>query len=130
MSDAPLQSIGIDRRMPESAFDPAPVRQIWQELGIPGIVDVHTHFMPKSVMDKVWAYFDSAGPLVGRPWPITYRADESQRVTTLRDFGRSGRCLLPDRSAAGPGVGPHRGCRRSGGDPLRVGPGTGGIHRP
>lgn len=73
--------------MSESAFDPAPVRQIWQELGIPGIVDVHTHFMPKSVMDKVWAYFDSAGPLVGRPWPITYRADESQRVTTLRDFG-------------------------------------------
>lgn len=43
--------------------------------------------MPKSVMDKVWAYFDSAGPLVGRPWPITYRAEESQRVATLREFG-------------------------------------------
>ncbi|OHT85035.1 amidohydrolase family protein [Mycobacteroides saopaulense] len=73
--------------MPNSAFDPAPIRQIWQQLGIPGIVDVHTHFMPKSVMDKVWAYFDSAGPLVGRPWPITYRAEESQRVATLREFG-------------------------------------------
>lgn len=73
--------------MPLSAFDPEPVRQIWQQLGIPGIVDVHTHFMPKSVMDKVWAYFDSAGPLVGRPWPITYRAEESQRVATLREFG-------------------------------------------
>ncbi|MEU9805874.1 amidohydrolase family protein [Mycobacterium sp. NPDC050853] len=73
--------------MPESAFDPAPVRQIWQELGVPGIVDVHTHFMPKPVMDKVWAYFDSVGPLVGRSWPITYRAEESERVTTLRQFG-------------------------------------------
>lgn len=28
------------------------------------------------------------GGAIGRaPWPITYRADESQRVTTLRDFG-------------------------------------------
>lgn len=32
-------------------------------------------------------YFDSNGPLVGREWPITYRANESQRVQTLRRFG-------------------------------------------
>ncbi|NKZ15622.1 amidohydrolase [Mycolicibacterium septicum DSM 44393] len=63
------------------------VREIWTELGLPGIVDVHTHFMPKNVMDKVWQYFDSQGPLIGRAWPITYRADEAQRVATLRDFG-------------------------------------------
>ena len=42
----------------------AEVRQIWSALGLPGVIDVHTHFMPKSVMDKVWQYFDSAGPLV------------------------------------------------------------------
>ena len=42
----------------------ASVRRIWEALGLPGIVDVHTHFMPKQVMDKVWQYFDSAGPLV------------------------------------------------------------------
>jgi predicted TIM-barrel fold metal-dependent hydrolase len=63
------------------------VRGIWQELDLPGLIDVHTHFMPKPVMDKVWAYFDAVGPLVGRDWPITYRADEEQRVQTLRDFG-------------------------------------------
>ncbi|MBN3512254.1 amidohydrolase family protein [Mycolicibacterium nivoides] len=63
------------------------VRAIWTELGLPGIVDVHTHFMPKNVMDKVWRYFDSQGPLIGRAWPITYRADEAQRVATLREFG-------------------------------------------
>ncbi|OBK18827.1 amidohydrolase [Mycobacterium asiaticum] len=67
--------------------DPEPVRRIWRGLGLPGIVDVHTHFMPRRVMDKVWRYFDSAGPLIGRPWPITYRADEQQRVQVLRDFG-------------------------------------------
>jgi predicted TIM-barrel fold metal-dependent hydrolase len=63
------------------------VRQIWSELGLPGIVDVHTHFMPKQVMDKVWNYFDSNGPLIGRPWPIRYRTDETQRIATLRRFG-------------------------------------------
>ncbi|KAA0114487.1 amidohydrolase family protein [Mycolicibacterium sp. P9-22] len=63
------------------------VRRIWESLGLPGIIDVHTHFMPKNVMDKVWLYFDSAGPLVGREWPITYRADENDRLGTLRAFG-------------------------------------------
>lgn len=28
-------------------------RQIWQSLGLPGIVDVHTHFMPKPVRPLV-----------------------------------------------------------------------------
>lgn len=65
----------------------AAVREIWSTLGLPGIIDVHTHFMPKPVLDKVWAYFDSAGPLIGRPWPITYRSDEEHRVATLRGFG-------------------------------------------
>ncbi len=38
----------------------------WASLGLPGLVDVHVHFMPANVLAKVWAYFDSAGPLVGR----------------------------------------------------------------
>lgn len=63
------------------------VRRIWRSLGLPGIIDVHTHFMPKPVMDKVWRYFDEAGPLVGRHWPIAYRTDEEQRLRTLRGFG-------------------------------------------
>ncbi|GFG71817.1 amidohydrolase family protein [Mycolicibacter senuensis] len=65
----------------------AAVQRIWSGLGLPGIIDVHTHFMPKPVMDKVWNYFDSAGPMVGRSWPITYRTDEAHRVETLRSFG-------------------------------------------
>ncbi|WP_406210969.1 amidohydrolase [Kitasatospora sp. NBC_01560] len=65
----------------------AEVRAFWQRLGLPGLIDVHTHFMPQNVLDKVWAYFDAAGPLVGRPWPITYRQSEDERVRRLRDFG-------------------------------------------
>ncbi|MFB7428620.1 amidohydrolase family protein [Streptomyces hydrogenans] len=56
-------------------------------LGLPGLVDVHTHFMPKNVLDKVWAYFDAVGPLTGQPWPITYREKEDRRVELLRGFG-------------------------------------------
>ncbi|WP_284229578.1 amidohydrolase family protein [Mycobacterium antarcticum] len=63
------------------------IRSIWEALGLPGIIDVHTHFMPKRVMDKVWQYFDDVGPLVGRPWPITYRTEEAERLATLRGFG-------------------------------------------
>ncbi len=66
------------------------VRAFWENLGLPGIFDVHTHFMPKSVMDKVWAYFDSAGPLTGKEWPIAYRDDEDVRLNTLREFGVRG----------------------------------------
>lgn len=66
------------------------VRQVWSALGLPGVIDVHTHFMPKPVMDKVWKYFDAAGPLVGREWPINYRADEAERVAMLRRFGVRG----------------------------------------
>lgn len=69
------------------ADDVACLAGLRERLALPGIVDVHTHFMPESVLNKVWAYFDSAGPLVGRPWPITYRDEEQVRLKTLRAFG-------------------------------------------
>jgi len=65
----------------------ADVPSFWQELGLPGIIDAHVHFMPQRVMDKVWAYFDSAGPLTGRKWPIRYRWPEVDRLAHLRAMG-------------------------------------------
>jgi uncharacterized protein len=56
-------------------------------VGIDSIIDVHTHFMPERLLAAVWAYFDAAGPLIGRSWPIAYREDEQTRVSTLRAFG-------------------------------------------
>jgi hypothetical protein len=32
----------------------------WRGLGLPGLADVHVHFLPPSVLAKVWAYFDAA----------------------------------------------------------------------
>ncbi|MFJ6012068.1 amidohydrolase family protein [Streptomyces sp. NPDC092952] len=70
--------------MGEDARD---VVRFWERLGLPGIIDVHTHFMPEQVLRKVWAYFDSAGPLTGMEWPIAYRRDEEERLALLRSFG-------------------------------------------
>jgi uncharacterized protein len=56
-------------------------------LGIPGLVDSHVHFMPAPVLKKVWAYFESQGPLVGREWPIAYRWPEERRLAHLREMG-------------------------------------------
>ncbi|PSR69542.1 amidohydrolase [Nocardia sp. MDA0666] len=67
--------------------DRAAVARFLSRAELPGIIDVHTHFMPDRVLRKVWAYFDSAGPLIGRPWPIAYRDDEQERLDTLRGFG-------------------------------------------
>ena len=35
----------------------------WQGLGLPGLADVHTHFLPERMLRRVWAHFDEAGPL-------------------------------------------------------------------
>lgn len=72
---------------PDPAVEAARVRALWEPLGLPGIIDVHTHFMPPRVMAKVWDYFDAAGPKIGRPWPITYREAEDERVERLRSYG-------------------------------------------
>ena len=57
------------------------------DLGIPGLQDLHTHFLPPRVMAKVRAQFDSAGPLIGRPWPLHYRDEDDALVEVLRSLG-------------------------------------------
>lgn len=59
----------------------------WRALGIPGLFDVHTHFLPEPVQRKVFAQFDQAGPKIGRPWPIRYRGSHEERVGRLRELG-------------------------------------------
>ncbi|MFI5908931.1 amidohydrolase family protein [Dactylosporangium sp. NPDC051541] len=51
------------------------------------LFDVHTHFLPPRLLRRIWAYFDEAGPLIGRPWPIRYRGSDEERVALLRSFG-------------------------------------------
>ena len=56
-------------------------------LGIPGIVDVHVHFLPERVLRKVWAYFDGAAEHCGMAWPVHYRLPEPERFAVLKDLG-------------------------------------------
>ncbi|MFF0451133.1 amidohydrolase family protein [Streptomyces sp. NPDC004609] len=72
---------------PGEAQEATEVREFWGRLGLPGLIDIHTHFMPHRVLKKVWAYFDASGATTGLEWPITYREDEERRVALLREFG-------------------------------------------
>jgi predicted TIM-barrel fold metal-dependent hydrolase len=72
-----------------------------QRLGIPGLYDAHVHFLPMNIMDKVWAQFDAAGPLIGRRWPITYRGSDEERVAQLRALGVRRFSALPYAHRAG-----------------------------
>ena len=57
------------------------------DLGLPGLYDVHVHFLPLPVMRKVRAQFDAAGPLIGRAWPLFYRDEDERLVEQLRALG-------------------------------------------
>jgi hypothetical protein len=65
----------------------ADVPAFYRALGLPGLADVHVHFLPPRLLRRVWEYFDSAGPLVGVTWPIRYRWTDVERVTHLRAMG-------------------------------------------
>jgi uncharacterized protein len=59
----------------------------WHSLGLPGLFDVHVHFLPPNIQAAVWRHFDEAGPKIGRPWPIRYRGSHEERVEQLRALG-------------------------------------------
>lgn len=69
------------------AGEAADVRAFWEGLGLPGLFDVHVHFLPPNIQRAVYAVFDSAGPKIGRPWPIRYRQSHEDRVALLRAMG-------------------------------------------
>jgi uncharacterized protein len=74
--------VAIDR-----AEDVPAVRAFWEGLGLPGLFDVHVHFLPPGIQRAVWAVFDAAGPKIGREWPIRYRAPHDERVALLEEMG-------------------------------------------
>src|SRR4029453_10272483 len=93
---------------PGDAVIPAPeadadVPGFVAELGLPGLVDVHTHFLPDRVMDKVWGYFDAAEAHYGMAWPIHYRPPGAERLATLDKL--SVRTFAPLVSPHKPGMG-------------------------
>jgi predicted TIM-barrel fold metal-dependent hydrolase len=86
--EEPRGTTGVSKPpQPALELDVAPVRAFWQDLGLPGLVDVHVHFLPPRIQQAVWAYFDVGGPKLGSPWHIRYRVDIDERLALLRDMG-------------------------------------------
>jgi len=72
----------------EPPVDDADVPAWLAALGVPGIVDIHVHFMPARLLARVWEYFDRAAQHYGVPWPLRYRLDaEQERLAVLRELG-------------------------------------------
>lgn len=67
--------------------DDADVPRFVAELGLPGLVDIHVHFLPERMLAKVWDYFDQAESHYGMAWPVHYRTSEPERVATLAALG-------------------------------------------
>jgi predicted TIM-barrel fold metal-dependent hydrolase len=63
------------------------VPAFWKTLGLPGLFDVHVHFLPENIQRRVYEHFDQAGPKIGREWPIRYRGAHDERVEHLRALG-------------------------------------------
>jgi hypothetical protein len=57
---------------------------VYRDLGLPGVADIHVHFMPDPVLRKVWAYFDA---VPGNRWEVRYRFDEAERLRILGELG-------------------------------------------
>lgn len=57
------------------------------DLGLPGLADIHVHFLPERVLDKVWGFFDAVGGDGEPSWPIAYRYDEARRLEIARTLG-------------------------------------------
>jgi predicted TIM-barrel fold metal-dependent hydrolase len=79
--------VAASRASEDDGTDVASVRAVARRLGIPGLIDLHVHFLPPPIMRSVRAYFAEPGPLVGHGWPIRYVVDEEKGVAYLRSCG-------------------------------------------
>ena len=56
-------------------------------LEIPGLADVHIHFHPDRLMQRIWAFFDEGERHYDVRWPIHYRTTQEERLRTLESLG-------------------------------------------
>ncbi|MFF5207424.1 amidohydrolase family protein [Streptosporangium sp. NPDC000396] len=59
----------------------------WRRLGLPGLADVHVHFLPERMERRVWHHFENGGPLMGAGWRIHYREPVEKRLARLGELG-------------------------------------------
>ncbi|GAA1158943.1 amidohydrolase family protein [Ornithinicoccus hortensis] len=70
--------------------DDAQVPAFTRSLGLPGLADIHVHFLPERMLTKVWQVFDARGWERAGDWPIHYRTSEAERLATVRALGLRG----------------------------------------
>ena len=63
------------------------VPRYWRALGLPGLVDVHVHFLPDRVQAKVWKFFEDAEAHYGASWPVQYPVPVEERLAILERLG-------------------------------------------
>jgi uncharacterized protein len=85
----------------EPPVDDADVPRYWRELGLPGLVDVHVHFLPERVQAKVWQYFAAAEAHYGAAWPVAYPLPDEERLAVLDRLGVRAFPTLPYPHRAG-----------------------------
>jgi predicted TIM-barrel fold metal-dependent hydrolase len=93
--------------MPMSILPPeddADVPRYWRELGLPGLIDTHVHFLPERVQDKVWQYFGNGPANYGVEWPLAYARPEDERLAILEQLGVRAFPTLPYPHKAGMGA--------------------------
>jgi predicted TIM-barrel fold metal-dependent hydrolase len=72
----------------EPPADDADVPRFWRELGLPGLVDSHVHFLPPRMQEKVWKFFEAGAAHYGTDWPIAYALpDIDERLGILERLG-------------------------------------------
>jgi predicted TIM-barrel fold metal-dependent hydrolase len=75
--------------------DDSDVPRYWRELGLPGLVDVHVHFLPDRVQAKVWQFFEDAHQHYGTAWPVQYALPVDDRLAVLDALGVRSFSTLP-----------------------------------
>jgi predicted TIM-barrel fold metal-dependent hydrolase len=85
----------------EPPADDEDVPRYWRELGLPGLVDTHVHFLPDGVQAKVWQYFAAAPTNYGADWPIVYGVPVEDRLAVLERLGVRAFPTLPYPHKAG-----------------------------
>jgi predicted TIM-barrel fold metal-dependent hydrolase len=77
------------------------VPRFWRELGLPGLIDTHVHFLPPRVQAKVWQYFAEGETHYGVPWPLSYALPDEERLAILERLGVRAFPTLPYPHKAG-----------------------------
>jgi predicted TIM-barrel fold metal-dependent hydrolase len=63
------------------------VPAFWRGLGLPGLADIHVHFLPPRMLRRVWARIEDAGQPAGALWPIIYKWSDAERIDHLAKLG-------------------------------------------